>query len=178
MNRICDENMLPQGRSVLGRKIIIISDSHDNLPNIDEALRIIKREKIETMIHCGDLTSVRTLNYLRRNFFGKIYLALGNADYNLEEKEEDNLKIFSDFGEICLGDKKIGFCHEPAKAKKFLAEGGFDLIFYGHTHRPWEENIGRTRFINPGNVAGLIHKASFAIYDTIKDELKLKILYK
>jgi len=55
-------------------------------------------------------------------------------------------------------------------------KGDYDLIFYGHTHRPWTEKYNGLELINPGNLAGQINKASFAIYDTKSNKLELKIL--
>ena len=63
--------------------IAIISDSHDNLTRIDQMLFLIKQNNVKTIIHCGDVTTIETLEYLSKNFNGKIYLSLGNVDDNL-----------------------------------------------------------------------------------------------
>jgi predicted phosphodiesterase len=40
-----------------------------------------------------------------------------------------------------------------------------DLVFFGHTHRPWREDISGTLFLNPGSCARPrgVTPASFAI---------------
>ena len=38
-------------------KIAIISDSHDNWPNILTALKFIEKRGIDLIIHCGDICS-------------------------------------------------------------------------------------------------------------------------
>ena len=58
-----------------------------------------------------------------------------------------------------------------------LAESGkYDFVFYGHNHKPWIEEIGETFLANPGTLAGLFNKATFAILDTENKKLELKIL--
>jgi hypothetical protein len=80
------------------------------------------------------------------------------------------LKVYSDYGSI----KKIAFTHFPEIARKLSETKKYDIVFYGHTHKPWEENIGKTRMVNPGNLAGIFYKATFAIYNDGK--LKLIII--
>ena len=86
--------------------------------------------------------------------------------------------------EVEVGGKKIVFCHFPADAKKLAQSGKYDLVFYGHTHRAWDEKVacllsqGNTHMINPGELAGQFYKPTFAIYDTDSEKLELKILEK
>ena len=162
-------------------KIAIISDSHDNILNIDEMLKIIKAEGVENIIHCGDISAPSVVEYLSKNFSGNIYITQGNVDGNHAEKiKKDNLKnitFFSDTGEAELDSKKIAFVHYPNKAKELTKSGKYDLVFYGHNHTPWEESIGNTKLANPGTLAGLFAKPTFAFYDTESDKLELKLLY-
>ncbi|MBI4837164.1 MAG: metallophosphoesterase family protein [Candidatus Portnoybacteria bacterium] len=72
--------------------------------------------------------------------------------------------------------KKIAFTHFPHPAEDLAKGEKYDIVFYGHTHKPWEEKIGRVRLVNPGNLAGQFYKPSFAIYDTGANRLELKIL--
>ena len=162
-------------------KIAIISDSHDNVPNIDEALKIIKAEEIKTIIHCGDICAPSVTKYLAENFAGKIYHTAGNVEGDhqaiTKEKGIKNFVFFDEAGEVELNGKKIAFIHYPDKAKELAESGKYDLVFYGHNHTPWEEIIGQTKLVNPGTLAGLFAKPTFAIYDTTNDNLELKILY-
>lgn len=166
-------------------RIAIISDTHDNLENIKKAVQWLNEQGIKEMIHCGDIASKETITELAKLFDGKIYAVFGNMDKEYLTQEEveglglENFKIYAGQGEVELGGKKFGFTHFPEIAKKTLrqAQGGsFKIMFYGHTHKPWEENYEGTKLVNPGNVAGLIHKPTFAIYDTEADKLELKLL--
>jgi len=162
-------------------KIAIISDTHDNIPNLEKFLNWAKNNEIETIIHGGDLCAPGTLKMvLAPGFSGKIYLIHGNvSDRELLEKvakEFENVEFFGDFGEIEVDHKKIAFVHRPEEGKKLAESGKYDLVFYGHNHKPWEEKIGKTRLINPGTLAGMFNRATFAVYDTETDKLELKIL--
>ncbi len=162
-------------------KIAIISDIHDNLANLKNFLSFAKKEKVSVVFCCGDVISAETLDYLISNFEGKVFLTLGNADLKekiLEKfsKEDSKLTIFRDFGEVELDNLKIAFSHSLEKSKNRVQE--YDFVFFGHTHRPSLENSGKTKILNPGNLAGLYYKATFAILDTETKGPELKILEK
>ena len=165
-------------------KIAIISDTHDNLANLKKAISFIKEEKIEIIIHCGDICAPGTLKEAFKDFPGKAHIVFGNVDGDrftitkIAFEELPHVKIWGDLGEIEIDDKKIAFCHFPEFAKELASSQKYDLVFYGHTHKPWEEKINKTKLVNPGNLAGLFYKATFAIYDTKTDKLELKILEK
>jgi putative phosphoesterase len=165
-------------------KIAIISDSHDNMANLKKAMDWIKKEEIEVVIHCGDVCAPATLREILQEFSGKFHLVFGNVDGDrfgmakIAFKEFPGLKIWGELGELEIDGKKIAFTHFPRFAQGLAAEQQYDIIFYGHDHKPWEKKIGKTRLVNPGNLAGLFYKASFAVYDTKTDKLELKILEK
>jgi hypothetical protein len=161
-------------------KIAIISDSHDNLANLEKALSFIKKEKIEAVIHCGDICSLSTLEEILNNFSGKFYLSLGNADgdylKNLNAQKFSNAKIWQNIGKLAVENKKIAFSHLPEIAKELAQSQEYDFVFCGHTHKPWEEKIGQTKMINPGNIAGLYYRPTFAVLEPKTQKLDLQIL--
>jgi putative phosphoesterase len=93
-----------------------------------------------------------------------------------------NIIFHGEFGELTINDKKIAFCHKPEPAKTAAQTGKYDLVFYGHTHQPGEEKIdagrGVCRLVNPGTLAGIFSKATFAIYDSEINKLELKLVEK
>jgi len=158
-------------------KIAIISDTHDNLENLKKFLDFSEKEKIEILIHCGDVTNGETLKEIEEKFKGKIYLVLGNGDIKDSlEKVAKKTKIFEREGEIEIENLKIGFCHEFNYKNKNLEN--FDFYFFGHTHWPFLKKEKKCYLANPGNLAGLYFKASFALLDTETKKLELKILEK
>lgn len=163
-------------------KIAIVSDTHDNWANLKKAIDWIKKEKIQLILHCGDISSQETIDDAKKAFGGEIRFVRGNADHNLSYLPEKQ--------ELEFNGKKIAFTHFPDKAKKMAQSGQFDLVFYGHTHRPWDEKITakvpldkksgkeECHMINPGELAGHFYKPTFAVYDTETGKLELKILEK
>ncbi len=164
-------------------RLTIISDSHDNVPNFLKFLDWIAKEKINFIIHCGDLAAPAILpKVIAPKFSGEFHFVHGNVgDPDLLEELAKNFKnvaVHGMIGEIEVDDKKIAFTHFPEKALELAKKNVFDFVFYGHTHKPWEEKIGKTRLVNPGTLAGMFYKATFAVYDTSTDKLELKILEK
>lgn len=167
-------------------KIAIISDTHDNVVTLEKALAWIKKQGIKEIIHCGDLCAPSILTkVLGPKFQGRIHIVHGNVgDPELLEEKAKNfphVTIHGQVGEIKLDSKKITFTHFPDKGRELAETGKYDLVFYGHTHKPWEETLrlaqGKLcRLVNPGTLAGMFYKATFAVYDTKTDQLELKIL--
>lgn len=149
-------------------RIAIVSDTHDNMANFNKVIDFLNKENITVMLHCGDICNQSTIDEAKKNFKGEITFVRGNGDYELEDVLESM--------DVELGGKKIAFVHYPDKAMALAESGQYDLVFYGHTHKPWEEKIGNCRLVNPGEVAGQRFKPTFALYDTETDKLELKIL--
>ncbi len=163
-------------------KIGIISDTHDNLENLRKVIFWLKKEDILFLIHCGDVTTFETLKEISKSFPRKIYLSLGNVDRdtNLEKYSNffDNVEIFSEYGEIEVEKKKLAFSHFPKIAQKLAKTQKYDIVFFGHLHYPSENKIGKTRLVNPGNLAGLYFKPSFVLFDAKNEKLELKLVEK
>ena len=161
-------------------KIAIISDTHDNLPNLEKALSYMNKNGVAAIVHCGDACSISTLNFLESHFKGKVYFSLGNCDegYNIASAKFKNIEIFQNFGELDLEGLKIAFAHFPTMAKTLFGSGSYDFVFHGHTHMPWISGTKGKFIANPGNLAGINYAATFAILDTITKKLELKILDK
>ena len=162
-------------------KIAIISDTHGNVTNFKKATKWIQKENIQLILHCGDIGDPESLKDSLEDFKGEIFGVFGNmdADYKIligEYNKISRVKISEKNLEIKIENKNIAITHKPDDARKLAETQKFDLVFYGHTHRPWEERVGNCRLINPGELAGQILKPTFAIYDTEKDFLELKIL--
>ncbi len=162
-------------------QIAIISDTHDNIPNIKKALDYIAGQGVTTLLHCGDTSTLETITFIRNNFTGDIYATLGNDEKNpenrkVETKEFKNFTQFEGVGEIELAGKKIAFVHYPDTATTLAHSGKYDAVFYGHTHLPWEKHIGACHLLNPGNLAGVRTPAAFALYDLGRMLARLVVL--
>lgn len=195
--------------------IVVISDIHDNLPNLSNALTYTNSIKASALFVLGDVTNADTLKYIGKNFPRDIYLVSGNmevCDLEAEAKKYPQIHYLGRQGGIIkIGQHTVGLCHEPFLIDNLLCHpersrsGVKDptttpsIIFYGHTHKPWEETIslpaavgglGRglptakkeesggnaIKLINPGNLANTFYAPSFAVWDETTDKLGLKIL--
>ena len=186
-------------------KIAICSDSHDNLVNITTFLSFCRENKIKIILHCGDWCAPSVLKFFREKFKGEIYGVYGNVhadDETMQKFAKDNdIKLKSDELELILNpdnkiisstqdkvqndinETRIVITHYPDNAKKLAESGKYQIVFYGHNHKPWMEKIhhanngiNETYLINPGTLAGMFQRATFAIYDTETRKLELKIV--
>lgn len=149
-------------------KIAIISDIHDSYSYLDSCIVYCHKEKIEAVLCCGDITNNETVQRLI-DFKKPVYIVRGNADI-FDEKIISTIpvvKYLGRTGKIVIDDKKIGLCHEPFFINHLLPDN-YDVIFYGHTHKPWIKTKGKTHIINPGALSGTPSSSTFAIWDTKK----------
>ena len=84
--------------------------------------------------------------------------------------------ILDNFAPFNFNNIKIAFTHYLDKAKKLAETKRYNYVFYGHTHKPWEEEINSTKIINPGTLAGVWNRSTFAILDTKIKKVELIIL--
>lgn len=184
-------------------KIAIISDIHDNLTNLEKFLDWAKDNKIEEIFVCGDLCAPATLvKVLAPGFAGKIRIVFGNVcDRDLEKEKAGELKNIIHYGDLAefgisqkdaefnppirragaegrgKDDIKIAITHFPDVAKKLAESQKYDMVFYGHSHKPWIEQVGKTILANPGTLAGMFYEATFAVWETESGKLELKRLW-
>lgn len=162
--------------------IAICSDSHDNIPNIKTFLDYCKKNQVARIIHCGDVTEDATVDFFKNNFTGKIDFVPGNAEISEQTRVKRTNRFQKikhrpiPFITISIDGLYFAACHTRDKAKRLAEKKLYDIVFYGHNHKPWQEKRGESYMINPGNLAGMFYPASFAVYDTTNRKLELKIL--
>ena len=149
----------------------IVSDSHDAIPALRDAVQIMKERGVKCIFHLGDIVSPFMVKELDAPM---VYAVFGNNDGDkllLKERfEEWGFKIFKGPKRIVYGGKRILMMHEPFQLNHFKREN-FDIMLFGHTHRLYIEK-GETLIINPGAVSGyLTDKKTFVILDLNTMEL-------
>ncbi len=162
-------------------QVAIFSDSHDNIPNLEKFLQWVNNNKIDQLIFCGDLCAPSILaEVIAPRFPGDIHMVFGNVtDRQLLPQVAANFPQVHHYGDVAefeIADKKVAVVHYPAQAKRLAREGRYDVVFYGHDHQPWQDKIGRTILLNPGTLAGIFNKATFAVWETDKNKFTLKLL--
>ena len=162
-------------------KIAVMADIHGNMAYLERAKEIIDDSKIEIIIVCGDVQDFEALEELD-SWKQKVYLSLGNADYEIRYKLESgqiqtrNVEVSLDYGHLKIGGTEVAFCHYPNYARKLAESGRYNVVFYDHNHRPWEEKVGQAIMLNPGEIQARDGKPTFAIYDLSQMKAELKIL--
>jgi len=157
-------------------KIGIISDTHDNLPQIKKAVTFFNQKKVELVLHAGDFVSPFTaleLKNLNCPFTG----IFGNNDGDklyLREKFENIGKLFPAPYVAKIDNKNVIMLHKEKLTDPLLENQKYDVIIYGHTHRVDLRKIGKTIIINPGECGGwLTGKSTIAIIDSVNFEVKI-----
>lgn len=164
-------------------KIAVVSDTHGNAANFKKAVGWINKENISVILHCGDIGNPESLAESIADFKGEIFGVFGNMDEDFKILIEEynkitGVKINEKILETKIENKNIAITHKPEDAKKLAQSQKYDLVFYGHTHKPWDEKINNCHMINPGELAGQFYKPTFAVYDIATENLELKILEK
>ena len=160
--------------------IAVVSDTHDNEATLRLALNFLREHPVDALIHCGDITTPETLALLAHGFAKPIHIVYGNCDIDQDgftamAKQFPSVTLHGDSGAATFGKCRIAFTHYPDAARK-LATGNFQLVFYGHTHKPWEEKIGGASVLNPGTLSGMWYKATFALVDLATGKATLKLV--
>lgn len=139
-------------------KIGILSDTHNNLENLEKALDRFRQEEITTIIHCGDLTDA---SLARRMTGFRVICVLGNGDYASGEIRNTLMALNPEnyCGLIYKGSidgVQIAATHGHLDVvDELLASGVYTYVFKGHSHYHKDELHGSTRLINPGALGGL-----------------------
>ena len=147
-------------------KIGVVSDTHNNLKNIEIIINLFNEIKVPIVIHTGDISNANTLEQFSK-LNSKLIGVYGNNDRNelgLEEVAQKNKFQFQDPPrKLSLLDKEIVIFHEPDMIDQFLSENKLiDVVLYGHTHRYENNTRNGVLFFNPGESAGM-QKGSNAI---------------
>ncbi|MFN3395703.1 MAG: metallophosphoesterase [Thermodesulfovibrionales bacterium] len=145
----------------------VISDTHDDMASIKKAVQVLNERGASRVIHAGDIVSPFTFEVFR-DLKGDFTGIFGNNDGDrllLREKSGNN--IHNQPLILNIDKKKIIVVHEPYIVDELAESGHFDIVIYGHTHKPDIRRVRDTLIINPGKVA-VLHKgrSTLAILNT------------
>lgn len=157
-----------------------ISDSHDNLPQIEKAVQTLNQQNVGLVLHAGDyvagfvIPKFKQLNCKLIGVFGN-----NDGDHELLKKrfsETTNCTIHDRFAQVTIEGYRIALLHghETELLGAIIDSGYFDAVIHGHSHNKNIEQKGKTLAINPGELCGyLTGKPTIAILDTAKNEAKI-----
>ena len=160
-------------------KIVILSDVHDNIWRLKDALHQISGSRAQALIFCGDLCAPFTLKQIGEGFAGPVHVVFGNNDGDALLLSQvaaglDNVTLHGPFATLELGGRRIAVNHYPSIARDQAACGRYDLVCHGHDHRPNVERVGDTLLLDPGEVMGRFGRSTYALYDTDTGEAEIK----
>jgi putative phosphoesterase len=151
-------------------KIAVMSDTHDNIWSLREAL--VHLASADVIIHCGDLCSPFVIKQLGEAVGEKpVHVVWGNNDgdqYMLSKVGAafTNIQFHGQLAELEVDALRIAINHYPEIARGLAESGKYGLVFYGHNHKKHEEWVDDCLLINPGEVMGLHGHRSLALVDT------------
>lgn len=157
-------------------RIGVVSDTHNNLPNVARIVTLFGEAGVERVVHTGDITQAKTLDV-----FAKLDVPLvgvyGNNDMERQSLEQAAARLGFQLvdGPLYLewAERHIVVVHDP---RDLPSEGPrFDVALHGHTHRQVIERRDGALVFNPGECAGhLPGKNAVGVVDL--DRLEVEIL--
>ncbi len=154
----------------------VMSDSHDNLTMIRRAVAVFNEAACGLVLHAGDIVAPFAIKELAA-LDGRVKAVYGNCD-----GEKMGLRMaIEPFGEIqeapfvfSHAGKEILLCHMNNPVPEFIASGKYDVVIFGHTHKPEVKKQGRTLAVNPGETGGwLTGQSTVALIDLEKMEAEI-----
>ena len=129
-------------------KVLIVSDTHGRDTTLKRLMEQVK--PIDMLVHCGDVEGSE--DYIRAMAGCPVHIVAGNNDFFCDlPKEEEFLigkyRVLLTHGHyyyISMGAQMI---KEDARAR------GFDIVMFGHTHRPYLEQDREIVVLNPGSLS-------------------------
>ena len=146
----------------------IMADSHDNVPSIQKAVRLFQDAECRLVIHAGDIIAPFSARALK-DLPCPVSAVFGNCD-----GERIGLKkVFESLGKIkespfvfASNDLKFLITHLHTPVESYALSGKYNVIIFGHTHRPEISRKNEALLINPGETGGwLTGKSTVVLLD-------------
>ncbi len=158
----------------------VVSDTHNNLKNIESIINIFNKEGVNLVIHTGDISKAATLR-----LFSDLNCPMAGVFGNNDRFEEGLKEVCYEYNfnfqnpplSLTLEDKKIAVFHEPELIDSYIKEhADVQLIIHGHTHRYRKEIHDNIIIFNPGESAGYL-KGKNALGIINLESLKIRRIF-
>ncbi len=152
-------------------RIAVLSDTHDNIWNLEQALQQVGSPPAEMLLHCGDFVAPFVIRQLGQGFAGPIHGVWGNNDGDQGQLYQQaaafpHIQLHGHFAELEVDGVRIALNHYPQIARPLAESGRYDLVCYGHDHLPHWEQVGPCQLVNPGEIMGRLGAPSWGLFDT------------
>lgn len=148
-------------------KLGVMSDSHDNIPNVKRAVALFNEISVDLVVHAGDFIAPFAIDPLA-DLNCRVVGVFGNNDGErivLAKKFEPIGEVHPNLASTSLGDKTIAVMHYPELAIPIANSGDYDIVVYGHTHKI-DIKKDKSLLLNPGETGGwTTGKATVAVVD-------------
>ena len=129
-------------------KILVVSDTHGRDGNLREVLEKVK--PVDMLVHCGDVEGSE--DYIEAMAECPVHIVAGNNDFfsNLEREEEffiGGYKVLLTHGHYYYVSLNTQAIRKEGRAR------GFDIVLFGHTHKPLVDVREDTTLCNPGSLS-------------------------
>lgn len=136
-------------------RIGVVSDTHNNLRNVERIVELFRDADVERVFHTGDITQPGTLRALAQVEV-PILGVFGNNDERealLETAAGLAVELADPPFAWELASRRILVAHDPIEFEG-AAQEGCDVLLHGHTHRRTLETRDGSLLFNPGECAG------------------------
>lgn len=147
-------------------KIGVISDTHISDGSVHVPQEILNAFKqVDRVVHCGDMVDLKVIDELN-SVCAKVVAVSGNMDHEAVKRKYPVKELFDVEG------FKIGVMHGWGAAltltevlKDAFKADNPDIIIFGHSHQPMNEQIGGILFFNPGSADIAAQYKSYGIIE-------------
>ena len=146
----------------------IMADSHDNLYAIKQAISVFNQIGCDLVIHAGDFVAPFAAREM-----GALSCPVKAVFGNCDGEKAGLIQAFQSLGEIknapFVFKKNNLTClvtHVHTSVDDYLSTGNYDVVIFGHTHKPEIKKKKKTLLLNPGETGGwLSGKRTVALLD-------------
>jgi putative phosphoesterase len=157
----------------------IISDSHDNLPKINQAISKLNSLGVDQVLHAGDYCApFAALPY--KALKAKMHGVFGNNDAEREKLQEKFQAMGHDvkgsFAHLEVDGTRIALLHgdDDDLLQALTKTQAYDLVVFGHTHAVSQLQKGKTILLNPGEICGYLSgKSTIATFDVASHRIEI-----
>lgn len=139
-------------------RIGVVSDTHNNLVNVREIVRLFNEAGVSRVVHTGDITRGPTLDCFAA-LDAPLFGVFGNNDVEreslLERAAAHGFTLAEPPLELSWYGRRIVVVHDPRDLRS-LPRGSCELALHGHTHFHRCEQVRGALVFNPGECAGHI----------------------
>ena len=149
----------------------IMADSHDNLHSIRCAVQLFNDAGCTLVIHAGDFVAPFSAREME-----KLNCPVNGVFGNCDGEKQGLKKAFEPLGKVeeapyMFSYKGLHFLvvHLDTSLESYVVSGKYDVLVFGHTHKPEIATRKNTLLINPGETGGwLSGKSTVALFDLKK----------